>query len=477
MGQEIETSHFTKSDFVLFKESMEQETVLLENYFAKRAFSNKHGIGGFELEAWLVDKDYNPTPINVEYLEALNDPLVGAELAMFNVELNTVPYKLTENALSKMHKELEKTWDNCNEVAKQFDAKLIMAGILPTVRESQLVPQNMSRMKRYRALNDQVIQRREGAPVTIDIQGRERLRLEHSSVMLEAATAAFQIQFQVGFSKAVRFYNASVIASAPIVAVTANSPFMFGKDLWAETRIPVFEQSLAENSEGRVGDCAPNRVTLGCDYMHESLMEIFKENLEKYETLLPMNFDDDISRLSHVRLHNGTIWRWNRALIGFSDDGTHHLRIENRVIPSGPSLMDTIANAAFYYGLAEALSTITPPLEKVIPFAHARANFYSAAKDGLGADVRWSEGKKISIKYLIIDELLPLAESGLKTLGLDNDDISLYLGIIERRAISGKTGTAWQRAYLAKHKCGSKELTAAYYERQKNGAPVHEWPV
>jgi len=268
MGQEIGTSVFTEEDFRNFQEMLRLETGLLRELFENRVFSEDHGVGGFELEAWLVGKDYKPAPINEKYLKELGDPMVCAELANFNIELNNTPHRLMGNALELFREGLEETLGICMAKAHELGASIALIGILPTVSGDDLVPENMSRLKRYRALNEQVILQRHGNPVHIDIEGRERLDMKHGSVMLEAATTALQIQFQVSFAKSVRFYNASLALAAPLVASSANSPLFLGKDLWDETRVPVFEQSLAADG--------PNRVTLGKGFAKGSLFGILR---------------------------------------------------------------------------------------------------------------------------------------------------------------------------------------------------------
>ena len=477
MGDEILTSHFTKTDFIEFKKKLDAETALLEEMFAKGAFPNDHGVGGFELEAWILDKSAGPAPINKSFLKALDDPLVCSELAMFNIELNTSPHHLKGDALRVMHRELEELWHKCDEKAKEFDAAVMAIGILPTVTPEDLVPEKMSDMKRYRALNDQVMQQRRGKPCIVDINGREHLCIEQFDVMLEAATTAFQVQFQVDLDKSVRFYNAAVIASAPIIAAAANSPFMFGKDLWDETRIPLFEQSLAAHIGQESGKKEPDRVTLGFDYARESLVEFFQRNRDEFRVLLPMVYDDPPEQFSHVRLHNGTIWRWNRPLIGFDENGDPHLRIEHRVIPSGPSIIDIIANASLFYGSMQALGSAESAPEDSLPFEDAKANFYAAAKDGLNAKIRWLDGKMHPVTVIIKEELLPLAQKGLTELGIDRADAALYLGVIKERVRTGLNGAAWQRAYVKKHGRDLNRLCLAYLERQKSGLPVHEWSI
>jgi len=263
MGDEIAKTYFSKNDFSVFQETLRRETELFHKCVAEGMFSEGHGVGGFELEAWLVDGSCDPAPINTHYLKVLDDPLVCSELASFNIELNTAPHMLNGNALSAMEDELAALWSKCRKTALEMDSDMMMIGILPTLKTRHLVPENMSNMKRYRALNDQVMSLRNGKPFVIDIHGEEGLTITHSDVMLEAATTAFQIQFQVDVRRSAAFYNAALVLSAATVAVSANSPFMFGRDLWAETRIPVFEQSLAEYPSVQTGYCGPNRVTFG----------------------------------------------------------------------------------------------------------------------------------------------------------------------------------------------------------------------
>jgi len=478
MGQEIATSRFTQQDFTAFGKKLAEETSLLERYFREGSFSRDHGVGGFELEAWIVDADLRPAPINERYLARLGDPLVGAELALFNIELNCQPRRLHKDALGVMRADLERLWRACWNTARELDSYLLMIGTLPTVVDDELVPHNMSRLNRYRALNDQVMALRSGAPFRVDIEGRDRLRIEHESVMLEAACTAFQVQLQVDFERSVRFYNAAVILSAPMVAATANSPYLFGRELWNETRITLFEQSLAGVQTGP--DCPdnPGRVTLGRAYANRSLFEIFAENRDCYHTLLPMvSPGADPDEFSHLRLHNGAIWRWNRPLIGFSEDGGRHLRIEHRVAPSGPTIVDTVANAAFFFGLAQALGSAPSPPESALPFGAARDNFYRAAREGLDARIVWLDGAEVETRALILTELLPAAREGLADLGVDADEADYFLDVVKNRAASGQTGSVWQRSYRERRRCGMRELCEAYLERQESGAPVSDWPL
>lgn len=477
MGQEITGGRFRKQDFVRFSQRLAEETALLQRYVAEGRLSRRHGLGGFELEAWLVDRAGQPAPINEPYLALLGDSaLYSPELSQFNVELNSTPLPLSGDALSRMHKELAGNWNHCHQVAQQLDAALVMIGILPTVTPRMLTLDHMSHMQRYRALNEQVLRLRKGRPLELDIVGEQHLQALHGDVMLEAATTSFQIHLQVAQEKAVRYYNAMQIVSAPMVAICANSPLLFGKRLWQETRIPLFEQAVAI---GGIADAAAGplrRVSFGSGYARHSLMEVFQENAEHFPVLLPVELDETVERFGHLRLHNGTIWRWNRPLVGFDGDGTPHLRIEHRVLPSGPSVPDTIANAAFFFGLACSLAEREERPEAQLDFALARDNFYAAARYGIHAGITWINGHQGRLAELL-GQLIPQALEGLLQLGCDRAISEYYLSIIKQRLQSGQTGAAWQLAWLDKYGEDRAALVSAYQERQNSGLPVHEWSL
>ncbi len=475
MGQEIDTCQFTEHDFQQFSQRLQQETALLESWFQQERFAVDASIGGFELEAWLVDRQYRPAPINEAYLERLQNPLVVPELAQFNVEFNTPARRLEGRALHYMQEELDRLWNYSDRVAGEFSARLAMVGILPTVRQQELTVASMTPRARYRALNEQVMRLRHGRPLRLNIEGADALHIEHDDVMLEAAATSFQIHLQVKPDEAAAFYNTALVLAAPMVAAAANSPFLFGKALWEETRIPLFEQAVAIGGDIDGDDPVYRRVTFGSGYLRSSLLELFLENLAHYPPLLPECQDTPPAELYHLRLHNGTIWRWNRPLIGFDKAGNPHLRIEHRVAPAGPSIPDMIANAALFYGLLHRLGRTAPLPEHSLPFAQSRANFYNAARHGLQAEVIWLNGRLVELRQLLLQELLPLARQGLESLDINPADIDTYLGIIEARLSSGRTGAAWQRAYVAR--CGGdrQALTAAYLRWQRSGLPVHEW--
>jgi gamma-glutamyl:cysteine ligase YbdK (ATP-grasp superfamily) len=475
VGDEITHSQFQAADFEVFQERLGRETRLLGKWFSDSAFSAAAPVCGLELEAWLIDDSALPAPVNREFLAAMNDPLVVPELAKFNVELNVEPQPLHGRALGELHRGLQQTWQDCARVAASLDTRLVMIGILPSVAQRDLTLANMSEMKRYLALNEQVLRLRGGKPLMLDIHGREHLHLLHQDVMLESAATSLQLHLKVGLRQAVRYYNAAQVVSAPMLAASVNSPYLFGKDLWDETRIPLFEQAVEVGGFAGASRGPVRRVSFGTGYAKDSLYECFVENQEHFPVLLPIEFDAPDRQMRHLRLHNGTIWRWNRPLIGFDEDGTPHLRVEHRVLPAGPTVTDSIANAAFFYGLVHALATREVAPEFELPFATARDNFYAAARDGLDAQLTWLDGRRRAVSSLLLDQLIPLARYGLGLLDIDAGDRDLYLGIVEARLRNACTGANWQRAYVARRGGDMRALTEAYYQRQQSGLPVHDW--
>ena len=478
MGREISAGQFEQADFDRFAERLAAETAALRELFAGDRFSRRHGVGGYELEAWLVDRANRPAPVNEAFMARMPADTVTPELARFNFELNAHPAAVSGDALAGMEAEMAANWARCREVAAELDAAPVMVGILPTVTDAMLGVANMSAMARYQALNEQVLRARQGRPIPLDIQGAEFLHTEHTDVMLEAATTSFQLHLQVAPDKAVRYYNAAMVLSAPMVGASANSPFLFGKRLWRETRVPLFEQAVAAGGFGGAAFGPVKRVTFGNGYVRRSLLEVFEENLAHYPVLLPVDLgDEDPATLPHLRLHNGTLWRWNRPLLGFDDDGTPHLRLEHRVVPAGPSVADSVANAALFFGLAHALGEQAEAPEAVLEFATVRENFYKAAKHGLEARLTWLDGRHWPLARLLRERLLPAAREGLAEQGCSPADIERYVGILEERVRTRQTGAAWQIAYANAHGRDLAALVGAYRRHQDSGAPVHEWPV
>lgn len=479
MGEDIKDSHFSPGDFRAFEERLERETRLLREYFNDHSFVESHPVAGYELETWLVDDGFQPYPCNDRFLAGLDDHLsewIVPELARFNIELNAQPWDLRGDVLSRIHDELEDTWRRAGRTAQTLDARLVMIGILPTVTRGDLGLESMSDRVRYRALNEQVFQMRGGEPVHLRIDGEENLELFHDDVMLESAATSLQVHIQANQDKAAAYYNAALVLSAPMVAATGNSPFLFGRNLWSETRVPLFEQSVntCNQRQGRLR--TPARVTFGDGFLKCSLLELFNDNLERFPVLLPFCFDEEAAGLHHLRLQNGTIWRWNRPLIGFDATGVPHLRIEHRVIGAGPSVVDTVANAALFWGLVQAIADDDHDWRQEFSFAEARDNFYRCARWGLDAEVLWLDRQHGTAQRLLLDVLLPRARRGLLSLDVDEADVDRYLGIVEARVAADRTGAQWQRRYVEHHGHDMAALTRAYWRNQESGKPVAEWP-
>jgi gamma-glutamyl:cysteine ligase YbdK (ATP-grasp superfamily) len=477
MGQLINTHHFRHEDFERFRARLKHETDLLHDWVEGGRLDRSAPMAGLELEAWLIQPDGTPAARNEEYLRLVNRAEVVPELARFNVEINAAPQRVTDAGLSKLHEELVATWRRCRTVAQSLGLDVISIGILPTLQDRDLCPGNMSNSDRYRALNEQVLRQRRGHPIELAIAGVETLQTSHRDVMLEAGTTSFQGHLQVTPDNAVRCFNASIIASAATVALGANSPFLFGRRLWEETRIPLFEQAVPVGTQDvGIRDTLP-RVSFGTGYAAWSLLEVFRENTDRFPIMLPIALDQDAAKLPHMRLQNGTIWRWNRPLVGFDDQGTPHLRIEHRVMAAGPTVADMMANLVFYYGLAAALADEPEPPESRLPFAVARENFYAAARHGLGADVVTPDGGQRLLREQILADLLPAAHAGLALLGAVGPYTGRALALIEERARSSRTGSHWQSAFAERYGRDLGLLTREYAIRQRTEIPVHEWTL
>jgi gamma-glutamyl:cysteine ligase YbdK (ATP-grasp superfamily) len=475
MGQDVAAQHFQHRDFTRFAARLRAETGRLAALCERGELSTHGGVAGLELEAWLVHPDGRPAPANEAFLSALALPTVVHELSRFNIELNVAPQPLAGRGLERLEHELAATWRRCEAQAAGMGLGVVAIGTLPTVRDADLCPANMSNVARYRALNEQVLRQRHGHPIRLAITGAETLESEHRDVMLEAGTTSLQGHLQAAPAEAVRLYNASLIASAATVALAANAPFLFGRALWQETRIALFEQALAIGSTAAAGLSAVGRVTFGTGYAHHSLAECFAENAALFPPMLPLDLGTPDAALAHLRLHNGTIWRWNRPLVGFDDDGTPHLRIEHRVMAAGPSIADMAANLAGYYGYVRALADAPTAPESLLPFSVARENFYAAARLGLDAPVVGPDGERRPLREQVLRDVLPAAQRGLERWGVDADLAGRYLSILESRARSGRTGAQWQQRCAAACGRDMAHLTREYAARQRTGAPVHTW--
>jgi gamma-glutamyl:cysteine ligase YbdK (ATP-grasp superfamily) len=396
MGQEIQTTEFSEEDERRFEKSLRNETKILKKMFDENKFENPTTpMCGLELEAWITDENFYPAPECESFLEKLNDELIVPEISKFNFELNCPPERIESNLFTRLDTGLRALWDKSVNQAEAMGLRALSIGSLPTIRQHMLSLEQMYPNKRYFALNDRILKLRQNLPVILDIKGKEQLTVMHHDVMLEAAATSLQIHLQTNIKEGPRFFNASTIMSPLMVAVGANSPYLYGKCLWSETRVPIFEQAINLGSAHNIDGTVASRVSLGNRYVDESLMELFIENLDGFPAILPDNFEHiDENLLPHLKLHNGTIWRWNRPLIGFDENNVPHVRIEHRVPSSGPSIPDVVANVAFYLGVTYYLAKLEEAPETKIYFHQCRSNFYEACKLGLNAEILWIDGKR-----------------------------------------------------------------------------------
>ncbi|WP_018142201.1 glutamate-cysteine ligase family protein [Thioalkalivibrio sp. ALJ7] len=477
MGQEIREEHFGAQDFERFRRVLADETAWLLDWLktAPPLETPPPPRLGFEIEAWLCNTHGRPLPVNDAFLEAMDSPLATPELAQFNIELNSSVFHTGHGCFGAILDELNETLRQARRAARHAGAELLMAGSLPTLEPGDLGLHHMSHQARYRALNSAILEQRAQRPLEVDIVGHEHLQHRHADVMLEAAATSFQIHIETRPAIAHRTYNATMVATAPVLAAAGNTPYIFGHDLWAESRIPLFEQSVEVGGFANSARGPIRRVTFGTGYLHDSIGELFTENLEHFPVLLPVDLDETPDRLAHLAFHNGTIWRWNRPIVGCDADGRHSLRLEFRCLPAGPSLIDMLANTAFALGLIEYLVAESPDGTLETPFSEARDNFYNAARHGLDARLRWGHRDPMPAPRLITRELLPRAAEGLERLGIDASERNTLLGIIAARVASGQTGAQWQRAWVARHGRDWPGLVRAYRGWQNTGAAVHTW--
>jgi CBS domain-containing protein/gamma-glutamyl:cysteine ligase YbdK (ATP-grasp superfamily) len=445
---------------------------------------------GLEQEMFLVDSEFRAAPIAVEVLEAVQDDRITSEIGRFNLEGNLLPLVFSGDALSRMEDTLRSMLESVQELVRSMDGDIVLTGILPTLRKSDLHLDNMVPEERYYALND-ALTRLRGGPYELRIKGTDDLFVQHDSVMLEACNASFQIHFQVEPDEFAELYNVALAVAGPVLAAAANSPVMLGKRLWHETRIAVFQQSVDTRTGLPEMREIPPRVSFGRQWVDSSVLDIIREDIARFKVILGRDVEEDpfeamaesrAPSLQAFQLFNSTVYRWNRPCYG-AVDGLAHLRIENRVLPSGPTVVDEIANAAFWFGLISGLSHEYSDIRQHLDFADVRTNFVAAARNGLDAQMTWTGGITYTTQELICELLLPLARKGLTDVNIDSSDIDKYLGIIRDRVTSRQTGAQWMiRSLAAMQGKGTAEeraaaLVAATVERQTTSQPVHTWDL
>jgi len=445
---------------------------------------------GAEQELCLVDKNFRPSNNALKLLDKINDKHFTTELALFNLEINLDPIKLDSDCFSKLENQLSTLLAKAyHEARKIEDNKILLTGILPTIKKNDLVFNNITPFERYKVLNN-ILKRLRGNDFRLKIKGVDELILKHESILFEACNTSFQVHLQVPLKGIVDKYNWSQMIAGPMLSIMSNSPLLLGKELWSETRIALFQQSVDLRNKSYLLREQKPRVSFGSDWLRKSFLELYKDDIVRYTPLLTSNFDEDAvaelkrgkaPKLQALNIHNGTIYKWNRLCYG-KNNGIPNLRIENRYIPSGPTVKDEIANAIFWVGVMQGLPKKYKAIYKKAPFKEAKGNFINAARTGINTYFNWF-GKGISAKRLIKEVLLPLAIEGLKKSNINKKDIKYYLNIIEKRVEAHQTGSIWitksnreLRKYLT-NDIANATLTSCMYKKQQIGKPIHQWTL
>ena len=446
---------------------------------------------GAEQELCLVDRAYRPAPYAEKVLQDLpDDGTFTPEIGKFNVEFNLPPFVFGQDCLSRLETALDDALEKVRGAAAGHGLGVVMTGILPTLKKSDVGVHNMMERARYAALND-ALKRLRGGEFDLRLTGTDELIIKHDSVMMESCNTSFQVHFQVSPHEFARFYNIAQAATAPVLSAAVNSPLLFGRRLWKETRIALFQQAVDTRPTGDHVLDRSARVSFGESWIRDSVIEIFHEDIARFRVVLGVDIEEDseavvesggVPKLKALQLHNGTVYRWNRPCYGVLD-GIPSLRIENRALPAGPTVVDEVANAAFWFGVVAGMVEAHDDITKVMAFDTAKSNFLASARQGLDAQIQWVDGKSVPARELILEQLLPLAKDGLKEAGTNSDDIEKYLGVIESRISSGRTGSTWILDSLSAMDRASKSaermsaLVAGAIERQRTGEPIHEWSL
>lgn len=486
MGDDVAEQEFTPADRTRYREKVRRCLDVFERMLREAAFDTDDPWTGVEVELNLVDDAGDPALRNEEVLAAIADPGFQTELGQFNIELNLPPGPLAGGGLRACEAGLRDSLNAAEERAASIGAHQVMIGILPTLRPEHLTDEAISANPRYRLLSEQILGAR-GEDIAIDIHGPERLRTTVDTIMPEAACTSTQFHVQVSPDRFAAYWNASQAIAGVQVALAANAPYLLGKHLWAETRIPLFEQATDTRSEELQVQGVRPRVWFGERWI-TSVFDLFEENVRYFPALLPVLDEEDpltvleaggTPNLSELRLHNGTIYRWNRPVYDVAG-GLPHLRVENRILAAGPTVVDTVANAAFYFGLVRALAEQDRPLWSQMSFSAAEEGFHQAARDGIAAEVYWPGVGRVRATELVLRRLLPLAHEGLAAWGVEPDEAAHYLGIIEQRCLLETNGAEWFVRRMRDHEDlerydALRAVLADYRQRMHEGGPVHTW--
>lgn len=494
MGIEINKTSFVEQDYKRFEGALEKNLAALGDLLAAPGFGSGPRSLGAELEVYIVDGEGKPLHLNQEILAAANDAQLTLELNRYNLEYNLSPHALDDQPFANTEREILSRLEHLRRVASGFGGRIVPIGILPTLRLSDFGAHCITDSKRYHALVSQLLLRRGDGKFRIDIHGEDPLQLDMADITLEGANTSFQIHYRVNPGDYADTFNAIQLMTPLVVAIGANSPTLFGHNLWHETRIPLFKQSIDTRRVDRYGWNEPARVNFGQGWVRHGALELFTEVVRIYPPLLPIcstqspqcELDEGrIPSLAELRLHQSTVWLWNRPVYDAVDGG--HLRIEMRALPAGPTAIDMVANAAFLIGLAEGVRPGIEQLLPAIPFGIAEYNFYRAAQHGLDAKLVWpvtgQSGYREQSVCSIIEGLLPVARQGLGAIGIASGEATRYLGVIERRLERHQTGATWQRTKLASLKqkmpldAALHTLLEVFIGHSVENIPVAEWQL
>lgn len=445
---------------------------------------------GVEQEMFLVDGAGRPMPVADRLLRELPDQRFTSELARFNLEAVLDPLPLRGSFLCDLQADLEKVLETVRHFSRAYGATALLVGILPSLRRDDLGLSNMSPEARYRQMNE-ALGRMRGGVFPVRISGIDEFDVTHDSVMIEAANTSLQLHLQVGDEEFPRLYNLAQLVTAPLLAACTNSLMLLGRRLWHETRVALFERSIDERSSAQLGRGLMARVTFGDRWLQGSVLEIFRENAARFHVIMTREAEPapfaavergEVPSLVALCVHNGTVWRWNRPCYGVSNSSPH-LRIENRVLPAGPTVLDEVANAALFYGMMLELDESYGDVSRRMLFEDAKANFLAAARYGIDAGFTWIDGNHILARDLLLEELIPAARRGLTRVAVPARDIGRYLDVVEERVRSGRTGSRWLLEALHQPDGQSPSdarvlaVTEAMLKHQDSGEPVHRWPV
>ena len=490
MGRDIQAIKISGEDRRKYRDKVRVSLEVFARMLHEHLFDTDPAQVGLEIELNLVDEQGKPSMHNAAVLDAIADPAWATELGQFNLEINVPPRQLGGGAVADQEQEIRASLNAADAKARSTGSRLVMIGILPTLAERDMTEGTLSANERYRVLNEQIFAAR-GENMRIEIDGAEQLITYADSITPEAACTSVQLHLQVSPESFAHYWNAAQAIAGVQVALAANSPFLFGRQLWHETRITLFEQATDTRPDELKHQGVRPRVWFGERWI-TSVFDLFEENLRYFPALLPICEDEDPQaeldrgaspQLAEMSLHNGTIYRWNRPVYAVVD-GKPHLRVENRVLPAGPSVADVMANAAFYYGLVRSLAEAQRPIWTQMSFATAAENLHEAARYGMDAQLYWPGLGEAPAAELVLRRLLPLAHDGLRAWGVDPAHADHLLGVIEQRCLTGKTGASWQIATTAAltedRGIGREEalrlMTQRYIEHMHTNAPVHTWP-